>query len=108
VAERFPCPYLDAWVELTEERRIHIQSKHAEVLPERLEWLVQALLDPEMVVRSRMRDDARLFLREYHPRGGARYMVVVVVTASESARSWIVTAYLARNAPKGTIEWRRT
>jgi hypothetical protein len=79
------------------------------MLPGRLDWLAGTLSDPDLVVQSRTWDQARLFLRGYHEQERSRYAVVVVVTdRSGNRRRWITTAYVSRDLPKGTIEWRRS
>src|SRR5205814_1234745 len=47
---RLPCPYLQADVELTAERAVHIAAAHPEVLPERPDLLGAALRDPDQVL----------------------------------------------------------
>src|SRR5438132_12290782 len=39
----FPCPYLNASVELTDERERHIAEHHPELLPSHREWLAETL-----------------------------------------------------------------
>ncbi len=40
---RFPCPYLQAEVELSEEREGHIAERHPDLLPEHRERVAQTL-----------------------------------------------------------------
>ena len=80
MVERFPCPYFGVLVELTAERRSHVETKHPEMLPGRHERLVETLSGPELVVESRTGDQARLFVRGDHEQEKNRYTVVVVVT----------------------------
>jgi len=96
-------------VELTDERWSHIEAKHSELLPRRLDGLVETLLEPSWILRSRIWDRARLFVRRYDSTGRAQFVVVVVVTDLPlNQRHWIVTACLSRDMPKGVIEWPRS
>jgi hypothetical protein len=109
VAERFSCPYLGAKVELTRERRMHIERFHPEVLPDHRAWIAETLSCPDLVVRSRRSDRARALARWYHRKGGGRYVVVIVVTDRGARnRNWIVTAYVREDVPGGTTEWQRS
>ena len=109
VAKKIDCPYLDGIVDLTDERRDHIELKHPELVPGRLHWLFETLLEPAVIVRSRTWDGARLFVRRYDSPGRTRFVVVVVATdPPDNERHWIVTAYLSRDLPKGVIEWPRS
>ena len=98
---RFPCPYLRAEVELTEEREGHIAERHTDLLPEHRARLVETLAAPDQVRRSVRFGSARLFSRSYTdvPRGN--HLVVVVVSEPDATRRhWIIAAYLARKLPK--------
>jgi hypothetical protein len=52
VACRFVCPYLQAEVELTEEREHHIAERHPDLLPDQRSKLTEVLADPDIVRRS--------------------------------------------------------
>ena len=41
---RFPCPYLKAEVELTDEREQHIAERHPDLLPEHRQRIADTLL----------------------------------------------------------------
>ena len=49
---KLPCPYLNAYVELTEERETHIRDKHPDLLPVHQDSLAQTLADPDEVRRN--------------------------------------------------------
>ena len=49
----FRCPYLNAGVELTDEREQHIRDKHPELLPTYREHLSRTVADPEVRKDSR-------------------------------------------------------
>ena len=40
---RFPCPYLEAEVELTDERKRHIAERHPDLLPEHWQRVAEVL-----------------------------------------------------------------
>ncbi len=62
---QFPCPYLNAEVELTEERERHIAERHPDLLPEYRQQMVETLAAPDQVRRSVRFGNARLFSRWY-------------------------------------------
>jgi len=106
---RFPCPYLQGEVELTEERERHIAENHPDVLPTHRERIADTLADPDTIRRSSRFTRARLFTRWYDDVRGGKHVVVVVVTeATPGGRRWIVTAYLARRLAEGEVEWKRS
>jgi hypothetical protein len=59
----FFSPYLGSKVELTEERRLHIEVRHPDLLPQFRARLAEVLLDPDQIRRSRRLPTARLFSR---------------------------------------------
>jgi hypothetical protein len=105
---KFPCPYLNASVELTHERELHIAQHHPDLLPQYRNQLAETLADPDQVRRSRRMEDARLFSRWYDMIGGGKYVVVVVITDENARRNWVVTAYMTRRMAGGEIEWKRS
>ena len=58
---QLPCPYLNADVELTDEREAHIREKHPELLPEHRDHLIQTLADPDDVRRDTRFPNSQLF-----------------------------------------------
>ena len=108
MATRFPCPYLDAEVELTDERERHIVERHPDLLPEHRQLIVDTLANPDQVRRSTRFASARLFTRWFESVRGGKYVVVVIVSESApGGRHWIITAYIARKLAEGEIEWKR-
>jgi hypothetical protein len=106
---RFPCPYLDSEVELTDEREQHIAESHPDLLPEHRDLLAQALIDPDQIRRSRRFGNARLFSRWFDTLREGKHVVVVVVSVESShARQWLITAYIARKLAQGDVEWTRS
>lgn len=105
---KFPCPYFDGEVELTEEREAHIAQMHPDLLPEYLPQLQQTLLDPDEVRRSARMSSARIFYRWFEDVRQGKYVAVVVVSESAAKRHWIITAYLTRRLMNGEIEWQKS
>jgi hypothetical protein len=106
---RFPCPYLQAEVELTKERERHIAERHPDLLLEHRARIADTLDDPDQVRRSLRLRNARLFTRWFDTvRGGKHIVVVVVADVAASRRHWVVTAYMARNLTEGDIEWTKS
>lgn len=94
---RFPCPYLQNEVELTQERERHIADHHPDLLPHHRACIVEKLADPDQVRRSTRFGNAKLFSRWYADLREGKYVVVVVVSDSGMAeRPWIITSYIAR------------
>ena len=105
---RFPCPWLDGEVELTQEREQHIEDAHSELLPAHRDKIAEVLADPDVIRQDGQASSERLFSRWYTDLGRGRHVVVVVVSqVSDPVRHWIVTAYIARRLSRGEIEWRR-
>ena len=106
---RFPCPYLNAEIEWTEERERHITERHPDLLPEHRAQIPETLADPDLVRRSARFGNALLFSRWYTGLRGGKHLVVVVVNEGKAGgRHWIITAYLARNLAGGEWEWKRS
>jgi hypothetical protein len=102
----FPCPYLSGEVQLSRERETHIAERHPDLLPGHWDWVLQTLADPDQIRRSKRFGAARLFSRWYSHLGG-KHVVVIVVSASDDDRHWIITAYIARKLAEGEVEWAR-
>jgi hypothetical protein len=106
---RFPCPYLNGEVELTEERERHITERHPDLLPEHRPRLAETLGAPDHVRTSVRFGSAKLFSRWYPEiRQGKNVVVVVVSERTPQERHWIITAYLASKLVQGGVEWQRT
>ncbi len=106
---RFPCPYLSAEVELTDQRERHIAATHPDLLPAHRERLADTLLMPDVVRRNPRFGNARLFARWFEQvRSGKHVVVVVVSDPAPAERHWIVTAYLTRRLAAGGVEWTRS
>jgi len=106
---RFPCPYLQTEVELTEERKRHIAERHPDLLLEHRAHMADTLAAPDQVRRSARFRNARLFTRWFDTvRGGKHVVVVVVADVAASRRHWVVMAYMARKLIEGDIEWTKS
>ena len=104
----FPCPYLGAQVELTDEREQHITERHPDLLPEHGQCVADTLADPDQVRRSVRFANAWLFSHWFESLRGGKHVVVVVVGASTpGGRYWIITTYITRRLAEGEIEWKR-
>jgi hypothetical protein len=104
----FPCSYLAGEVELSDERELHIQGHHPDLLPTYKEKIGGTLADPDQIRRSIRFGNARLFSKWYDDVVLGKHVVVVVVSeASPHERNWIVTAYVTRKIPEGDTEWKR-
>jgi hypothetical protein len=108
VTTRFSCPYLNAQVELTNEREQHITERHPDLLPEHRQRIADTLAHPDQVRRSSRFANARLFSRWFESvRGGKHAVVVIVSEPAPGTRHWIITAYIARRLAQGEVEWSR-
>ncbi|MBS1786851.1 MAG: hypothetical protein JST85_03975 [Acidobacteria bacterium] len=104
----FPCPYLQAEVEMTDEREQHIAEQHPDILPEHLDELAETLAVPDQIRRSARFNNARLFTRWFDNVRDGKHIVVVVTDAAPNERHWVITAYIARKLAGGVIEWTRS
>ncbi len=105
---KFPCPYLNGEVELSDEREAHIAQTHPDLLPAYLPQLRQTLADPDEVRRSARMNGARMFYRWFDDVRQGKFVAVVVVSEGAPAeRHWIITAYLTRRLMNGDVEWQK-
>jgi hypothetical protein len=102
------CPYLTKDVELTDERRTHIETNHPELLPEHEERLWLTISDPNEIRIDEDYPRTRLFVRWFDDLYGGKLLIAVVVTDPPPAeRHWIVTAFVAGRPARGETEWKR-
>lgn len=92
-------------VRLTDERRAHIENEHPE-MEGQIARIEATLLDPDLVVRSKVDTEVEQFYRYYGdtPVGG-KHMCVIV--KGGSAGPFVVTAYLTDTVKRGEELWRR-
>lgn len=107
MASYLSCPYLDGFVELTEEREKHIEAQHPDLLPQYRQWFERTLADPDRILRSIQATNAHLFSRWYDDIRGGKHVVVVTMSERGSSRHWVITAYLARRLAAGDTVWER-
>ena len=102
--EAFQCPYLGGAVELSDDRERHITNRHADLLPDLLEYVAGTLASPDTILRKRPTDGTIRFYRWYYDLD--KYMVVIVVDDSPP-RYWIVTAFVSHGIQRGETLWQR-
>ena len=81
----FACPYLQAEVELSDERERHIAGRHPDLLPDHRACLAETLIDPDQIRRSKRFGSARLFSKWYAQIRGGKPVVMVVVSGSDGS-----------------------
>lgn len=102
------CPYLASDVELTDERRAHIEFNHPELLPEHEELLALTISDPDEVRIDEDYQRTRLLIRWFDRLYGGKLIIAAVVSdPPPSTRHWVVTAFVAGRPARGVIEWKR-
>ena len=106
MARWFDCPYLGGEVELTDERERHIALRHPELLPDRLERLIETLAGPDQIQRGRS-SDLLVFSRWYDSEQG-KYLFVFVVEEPARGRNWILTSRYSFIPEDGELLWRRS
>ena len=103
--EAFQCPYLGGAVELSDDRERHITYRHADLLPDLLEYVAGTLASPDLILRKRPTDNDIQFYRWYY---GNRNKYVVVVVVNDPGRNWIIIAFPSDRAPRGELLWQRS
>ncbi|MEX2705956.1 MAG: PBECR2 nuclease fold domain-containing protein [Candidatus Freyrarchaeum guaymaensis] len=92
-------------IRLTEERQEHIETDHPE-MSGRIDRILETLLNPDVIVRSRTDPDVELFYRYYDVTPVTeKYLCVVVKVLAEGA--FIITAYFTDTIKKGETLWKR-
>ncbi|HIK45192.1 MAG TPA: hypothetical protein IGR64_09935 [Leptolyngbyaceae cyanobacterium M65_K2018_010] len=104
----FPCPYLNATVELSTEREQHIATNHPGTLPDYLEQLQETLANPDQIRSSERDESALLFSKWFASIRTGRHLVVATVSEDDNLRHWIITAYTARKLAGGRILWQKS
>jgi hypothetical protein len=99
------CPFFSSNVELTNERRRHIEEHHPDLLPRYLDLLQLALADPDEVRRSPGNPAVHQVSRWVAEIYGGKHVVVVV--REDVGRCWVMTAYVARRLAQGALVWER-
>ena len=104
MAEFFPCPYLDAAVECTDERYFHVLDRHSDFALTRWGRAAETLLDPDQV-RASKKDPGVILFFHWYPDVGKYAMVAVNI--ENPARRWLITAHFARKAD-GDLLWTKS
>jgi uncharacterized protein YuzE len=93
----FPCPYLNAEVELTDEREAHIADAHPDLMPEFLGQIRQTLANPDIGKwRARM---AEKLTFQYDREGDILYINTVTPYAAQESEE-LGDEIIARLNPK--------
>jgi len=95
-----------AWntIRLTEERLAHIKE-HPEIT-EHTTKINETLADPDIVVKSKSDEEARLYYKHYIGLSiGDKYLCVVV--KFKEADAFVVTAYFTDSIKRGDVIWKK-
>ena len=92
-------------IRLTNERREHIEADHPEMFGQ-IDKIENTLLNPDIIVRSRIDPQVELFYRYYSATLIAeKYLCVVVKLLDDDL--FIITAYFTDTIKGGEILWER-
>jgi len=92
-------------IRLTEERQEHIETDHPEILGQ-IDEIENTLLNPDIIVRSRVDPQVELFYRYYKGTLVAeKYLCLVVKVLVDD--QFIITAYFTDTMKGGEILWER-
>ncbi len=91
-------------IRLTDERLAHIKE-HPEMVAH-AEKINETLTSPDIVVKSKSDEEARLYYKHYEGLSiGSKYLCVVV--EYKIADVFVVTAYFTDSVKKGDVIWKR-
>ncbi|MEW6675849.1 MAG: PBECR2 nuclease fold domain-containing protein [Nitrospirota bacterium] len=91
-------------IRLTDERISHIKE-HPEMTIH-AEKINETITDPDIVVRSRSDEEARLYYRHYEGLSiGNKYLCIVV--KFKEADAFVVTAYFTDSIKRGDVIWKK-
>ena len=102
--EFYRCPFLGGLVEVTDERYAHVLDGHADLAVGRWERVAATLETPDLVIRSSQRNNGTVFAKWYDD---LRKNILAVVISDANGRHWLVTAYMTRKTPNGTVLWAK-
>ena len=92
-------------IRLTGEREEHIESDHPE-MSDQIAKVRGALLNPDMIIRSKTDPEAELFYRHYNTTPVTKkYLCVVVKSIIEDL--FIITAYFTDSIKRGETLWEK-
>jgi len=91
-------------IRLTDERLAHIKE-HPEMTLH-TEKINETITDPEIVVRSKSDEEARLYYRHYEGLSiGNKYLCIVVKFKDKDA--FVITTYFTDSIKKGEVIWKK-
>jgi hypothetical protein len=91
-------------IRLTDERLAHIKE-HPEMTLH-AEKISETIIDPQIVVRSKSDEEARLYYRFYESLSiGNKYLCIVV--KFKEADAFVITAYFTDSLKKGDVVWKK-
>jgi hypothetical protein len=97
--------YLNRGVRFTEERKRHILENHPE-LKNHMEKISEVILDPEMVVTSKLDSSIELYYRYYtNTNVGNKYLCAIVKVLENDF--FIVTVYFTDKIKEGKLIWEK-
>lgn len=101
--EKFNCSYLNLFVELTYERKIHIQTYHPD-LSKYFGKISEILLTPDEVRQSIYDKEVIIFYKYFSEIKNGKFISVVVKTG---IRNFILTSYLTDKIKGGEVLWKK-
>ncbi|MGA2223023.1 MAG: hypothetical protein ABSH41_01100 [Syntrophobacteraceae bacterium] len=97
--------YINRTIRVTSERWEHIETEHPEMSGD-LEKVLETLLAPDKVVRSRTDAQVELFYRQYETtRVGHKLMCIAVKVLTNDL--FMITAYFTDTVKKGETLWEK-
>ncbi|MDY6839752.1 MAG: hypothetical protein SWH78_17480 [Thermodesulfobacteriota bacterium] len=90
---------------MSDERREHVETDHPEMWGQ-MDRVREALLDPDIVVRSRADLNVELYYRHYENTPVTEKYLCVVVKAGNSDL-FVITAYFTDTVKRGEVLWEK-
>lgn len=100
--------YLNAEIELSDERAQHILERHPELGPDPWAWIEPTICDPDLIRCSARMPEALQFSRWCDSLLGGKLLVVVVIAPQPPGRNWIITSYATTKPSGGEVLWTRS
>ena len=92
-------------IRLTPERQKHIENDHPEMSGQ-IDKIRDALLSPDIIVRSRIDSTVELFYR-YHKETPVTEKYICIIAKDSDGDLFIVTAYFTESVKRGKILWEK-
>lgn len=102
-SEFFDCPYLGTSVELTAERRAHIEDAHPADAARIIQHLRGTIEASEAQFASIDEAGVYLLAKGIEMPTGSKHIAAIIVSDEGSNRRWIVTAFVTRRL--GGYRW---